>query len=762
MSGAVRKIRRDGEEPMGAVIGRSFILLLICGVAAFLTLGWKLFDVQVRRHGELEAKAIEQQTRESVVKASRGTIYDVNGKALAVSATAETVYIDPYMLKLNGEDAASISSALSELLGEDREAILAKFANTEQRGLPVKRKIEGEEAAAVRQYISDNKLTSVYLSEDSKRYYPQSSLASSVIGFVGTDNYGLEGLEAKYDDYLTGTDGRVVRLKNVAGTDMLFSDYENYFDAENGCDIALTIDSTIQYYLEKHLKQATIDFGAEGGAAAIAMNPKTGEILGMASLGNYDLNAPFDVSDEITEALAGLEGEEYSAALLAARQRQWRNKAISDTYEPGSVFKIITLAMALEEGLVDESSTFDCGGELHGVPGRTGAPYHCWKAEGHGNQTLSEAVQNSCNIAFIKIGLSIGAEKFYKYIEAFGFFDRTGVDLSGESESIWWSPEVFTEPGNKTQLASASFGQTFNITPLQLITAVSAVVNGGNMYTPHIVKRVTDADGNIVKNAEPSPVRQVVSEETSAVVRKILENVVSEGTGRNAYVKGYRVGGKTGTTTDTVKEAAEGVKEYKVSFCGAAPMDDPRLVVLVLLDNPSPSAGYISGGNMAAPVVGKIMSEALPYLGVIPQYTEEEAKQLDVSVPKLGGKTTDEAAAALDKAGLSCQTVGDGETVTDQLPAPNAAVSPGTKVIIYMGGKRPDEAEITVPALVGLSYGEAKRALENAGLFIRSTGVSAAASGASVSVQSVPAGGMTAVGAVIEVTLIDKSIQGQY
>ncbi|MDR1328985.1 MAG: PASTA domain-containing protein [Oscillospiraceae bacterium] len=758
----MKKVRHNGEEPIGAVIGRTFILLLVCGVAAFVLLGFKLFDVQVRRHGELEEKAIEQQTRESAVKASRGTIYDSGGKALAVSATAETVYIDPYMLKLNGENAADISSHLSELLGVDYDSLISKFENTKQRGLPVKRKIEGEEAASVRRYISENKLTSVYLAEDSKRYYPQSSLASSVIGFVGTDNYGLEGLEAKYDEYLTGTDGRVIRLKNVAGTDMLFSDYENYFDAENGCDITLTIDSTIQYYLEKHLKQAVADFDASGGAAAIAMDPKTGGILGMASLGGYDLNAPFDISEEIMESISGLDAEGYSAELAAARQRQWRNKAISDTYEPGSVFKIFTLAMALEEGLVDENSTFYCGGELSGVPGRTGAPYHCWKAGGHLTQTLSEAVQNSCNIAFINIGLRVGAETFYKYIDAFGFFDKTGIDLSGESASIWWSPEVFTEADNKTQLASASFGQTFNITPIQLVTAVSAVVNGGDMYTPNIVKRVTDADGNIVLNVEPKSVRKVVSEETSATVRGILENVVSQGTGRNAYVKGYRVGGKTGTTTDTVKEAAEGIKEYKVSFCGAAPMDDPRLVVLVILDNPSAAKGYISGGNMAAPTVGNIMSEALPYLGVAPQYTEEEAKQLNVSIPKLQGKTEAEAAAALEKAGLTYKTVGDGESVTDQLPAPNASVSPGTKVIIYMGQPRPDAEDVSAPNLAGLSYSEAKRALENAGLFIRSVGVPATASGAVVSVQSVPAGDTVAAGAVIEVTLIDKSIQGQY
>ncbi|MDR0906826.1 MAG: PASTA domain-containing protein [Oscillospiraceae bacterium] len=757
-------VRQPDDKPTGTVLNRTFWLLIFCGIAAFLALGYNLFKLQVIRHGEFESKAIDQQTREAVVKAARGTIYDRSGKVLAVSATAETVYLDPFLLAKNGENASEISDALSALLGLDRESIYEKYANTKQRGLPVKRKIEGEEAKGVREYIVANKLTSVYLAEDTKRYYPQSSLASGVIGFVGTDNYGLEGVEARYDDYLTGTDGRVVRLKNVSGTDMLFGDYENYFDAENGGDITLTLDSTIQYYVEKHLTQAIEDFDIQSGAAAIAINPKTAEILAMATFGNYDLNAPFDVSEDILATLDGLPDEERAAGLAAARTAQWRNKAISDTYEPGSVFKTITLAIALEEGLINENSTFYCGGSYSGVPGRpVDNPYHCWKSGGHGTQTLSEAVQNSCNVAFVNIGMQIGAERFYKYIEAFGFKEKTGFDLPGEASSLWWSDTEFMNPKDKTELASASFGQTFNITPLQLVTAISAAVNGGQMYTPHIVKTIKDPAGNIIKSVDPEPVRQVISEKTSATVRKILEDVVAVGTGRNAQVAGYRVGGKTGTSTNTVIQAETEQKKYIVSFCGVAPMDDPQILVLVLLDNPSNKSGvYISGGNMGAPTVGNILSDVLPYLGIAPQYTEDEAKQLNVTVPKLISSTAEDAKKTLEKAGLSVRTVGDGDTVTGQMPSVNAVVSPGTKVVIYLGADMPDNSAVTVPSVTGRGYYEAKNALESAGLFIRSTGVPATATGAAVSVQSIPSGTEVEYGSVVEVTLVDKSIQGQY
>jgi len=758
-------VKQQNDQPTGIVIRRSFVLLVVCGIVSFLVLGARLFNLQVRQHGAYEAKAIDQQTREAVVRAARGTIYDRNGKDLAVSATSESVYIDPSLRSQLNESASEIADALSALLGVDRESVLQKYENTSVSGLPIKLKLDDAEAQAVRSFIVENKLRSVYLAPDTKRHYPQSTLASSVIGFVGVENKGLEGIEARYDDYLTGVDGRIVRLKNMTGTDMLFTDYENYFAAQDGGDITLTIDSTIQYYAEKGIAQGVEDFNVQNGAVAIVMNPKNAEILAMATLGTFDLNAPFDVSEDIMALLDGLPPEERSTQLANARTAQWRNKAISDTYEPGSVFKAITLAIALEEGLIDEHSTFNCNGSLHGILGRDPKnPYHCWKTAGHGMQTLSEAVQNSCNVAFVNIGMMIGKERFYRYVEAFGLRSRTGLDLPGEASSIWWSDSVFFDPTSATELASASFGQTFNITPIQLVTAISASVNGGYMYTPHIVKTIRDPNGNIVMNADNTPVRQVISEKTSAIVREILENVVSVGTGANAKVAGYRVGGKTGTSTDTVHQAATEKKEYIVSFCGVAPMDDPQVVVLVLLDNPNADPSiYVSGGGMAAPIVGSILSDILPYLGIAPQYSEEEAKQLNVTVPKLTAMSTDNARTTLEKAGLAVKTVGEGDTVTGQMPSANALVAPGTKIIIYLGADMPDlDATVTVPSLLNKGYYEAKNALENAGLFVRSTGVPATTTGAGVAVQSIPAGTEVAYGTVIEVTLVDKSIQGQY
>ena len=749
------------DKPAGMVRNRAFMLLVFLGIVAFLAVGANLFKIQVIEHDEHEAAAISQQTRDSTIRASRGTIYDRNGKVLAKSVAAESVYIDPYMLNLEGEDANAISTALSELLGVDKYEVLKKFEDTTRRGLSIKLKIEAEEAARVRTYISENKIKSVYLMEDTRRYYPQSTLASNVIGFVGTDNYGLDGLEAKYDSYLTGEDGRVVRLKNVSGTDMMFSDYESSFDAKNGNDVTLTIDNTIQYYLEKHLAQVIEDFNVLNGAAAIAVNPKNMEILGSVSLGSYDLNAPFDVSTEIQEMLDLIEDPEVRSSELAlARQAQWRNKTISDTYEPGSVFKTITLAIALEEGLVDANSTFYCGGHVE-VAGRD--PVKCWRIQGHGTQTLAEAVQNSCNVAFVNIGFRIGAETFYKYIEEFGLFKKTNIDLPGEAGSIWWSYDEFVNGMFKTELAATSFGQTFNITPVQLVTAISAAVNGGNLYTPHVVRQITDNNGNIVYSGNSEPLRQIISAETSAVVCSLLESVVSEGTGANAAVKGYSVGGKTGTSIDTVLFEKTEITKYTVSFCGIAPMDDPQIVILVVVDNPNPGPEiYISGGGIAAPAVGNMLSDILPYLGVAPKYSEDEIKELNITVPKLMGMYVEDVTSTLDKLELEYRFVGDGGTVTDQIPSSFAVVSPGTTVVVYMGIDKPDNEEVTVPNLTGKSYSEAKRILETAGLFIRSIGVSAATNGAVVSIQSAAAESAVAYGSVVEVTLVDKSIQGMY
>lgn len=765
-------------SPNRMMLSRALFLLILLGVAAFVVLAAKLFQIQIVKHDMYESAAIEQQVRETTVTASRGTIYDRNGKILAMSASVDTIYISPAEIKMYDEDPALIASRLSEILGVDYNKILEMTGDTKSWYKTVARKVEQDVSDKVREFKNEYNLKGVKIEADSKRYYPYSSLASHIIGYVGADNYGLNGIEAYYDDALTGTNGRVVRAKNSAGTDMLFTKYEDYYDAEDGCEVVLTIDATIQYYLKKHLSQAVADYDIQNGAAAIAMAVNTGEILGMVSLGDFDLNNYQVVSEDAQARIDAAETPEEKSTLLAeAQQLQWRNKAISDTYEPGSTFKIITLAMALEEGLVSEGESFYCGGSV-AVTGRT-TPVNCWKTAGHGAQTLTQAVQHSCNVAFVNIGLRIGEEPFYKYCEAFGFFEsstdssaqltgKTGIDLLGESGSIWWSKDVFCSPTNYSQLAAASFGQTFNITPLQLITAISACANGGYLMQPYLVKQINSASGETITQNEPVKVRQVISESTSEKVCAILERVVGDsvdGTGKNASVAGYSIGGKTGTTTKTTLEAETGEKQYIVSFIGIAPMEDPQIAVLVLLDTPSNETGiYISGGQMAAPTVGKIMADVLPYMGVEAQYSEEELANADVSVPNISGMTVEQAKAALEEQGLSSRVIGEGGAVTDQLPAANAYIAMGSTVIIYAGAEPSEELE-TVPDLVGHTYSEARQMLEYYGLFIRSsTGISPDSRTVVVSKQRVASGTEAEHGTVIEVTLVDNdtSIQGRY
>lgn len=747
------------------ILGRTLVLLAVCGILAFVVLAVKLYDVMIVNHEYYEAKAINNQTRESEIAANRGTIYDANGKILAMSATVYNVFISPYEMNLYGEDPSLIANGLSSLLGVDSAKIREMMDDTASWYKTVAKKLEEEDTAAVRAFISENGLKSVHLELDSKRYYPYSSLACHVIGFVGDENKGLGGLEYVYNEQLSGVNGRIVRLKTERGTDMKFNDFEDYYDAVDGNDVTLTIDSTIQFYLEKELSQAVEDYDVLNGAGCIAMNPKTGEILGMVSLGNFDLNNYAALSDDDMAEIEMITDEtEKSEAITAARNLQWRNKTLSDTYEPGSVFKVITLAMGLEEALVDDGSTFFCGGHME-VPGRD--TLHCWRAIGHGTQTLSQALENSCNVALTTIGLRIGGERFYDYAEAFGFFGKTGIDLQGEASSIWWDREQFIAESNSNRLSSlaaASFGQTFNITPIQLVTAISATVNGGNLMQPYIVKEIADPDGNVITANEPKVVRQVVSAETSEIVCGILENVVSVGTGGNAAVNGYRIGGKTGTSEKVPEIAAEPgtPKNYIVSFCGVAPMDDPQIVILMLLDTPrNGQPTYISGGVMAAPVVGKMMAEILPYMGIEPVYTDEELQNIDHVVSYVTGLTVAEAESKLKEDGFSVQVVGNGDTVTDQLPAASATVARGTKIIIYAGTAKP-ETETTVPDLSNKSYSAAKTALENAGLFISTSGVLPSADNAAVSMQSIAAGDSVPYGSVVNVVLVDSSMVGRY
>ena len=762
--------------PSRQMLRRTLFLMAVFGIGAFAILLARLYKLQIMDHEKYESLAIEQQLRSVPSSAARGTIYDTNMNTLAVSASVDNVYLSPQEIEMYGEDRDLIAQGLSEILGMDYDEIYEKSGQKGSWYVTVARKLEKEQADRVRAFKSQYGLRGVRLETDTKRYYPNSSLACHLIGFVGTDNNGLEGIEARYDEALSGSPGRTVRATNAMGTELLFSQFEEYYPGEDGFDLVTTIDETIQYYVEKHLKQAVADYDIQNGAGAIAMDVNTGQILAMASLGGYDLNNFLEVSEEDMALInaAGTE-EERSRLLTQAQTRQWRNKALSDTYEPGSTFKIITLAMALEEGVVSLNDSFYCPGTVN-VIGRT-SPIRCWKSGGHGSQNLTQAAQHSCNVAFVNIGQRVGAERFYDYCEAFGFLTMTGnddenltattgIDLSGESGSIWWSKNTFCSPKNLSQLAAASFGQTFTITPLQLICAVSACVNGGNLMQPYVVRQLLNPDGTVAYERAPKLVRQVISESTSRKLCQILEQVVgdqSEGTGRNAAVTGYRIGGKTGTSEKVSLEAKTGQKEYIVSFIGFAPADDPQLALLVFLDTPSNKSGvYVSGGQMAAPVVGRMLADILPYMGVEPSLPEGAGD--DAAVPMLLELSLEEAKQRLSDCSLDYRCIGWGDTVTGQLPAAGTAIASGSQVILYFGGTQVSPNMETVPELSGLSYDQARDTLSRLGLFVSTRSPVNASSGQVISSQSVPAGTAADHGCVVEVTLIDEneSLLGKY
>ena len=771
-----RKTKKNGNvSPNTMMLRRTLFLMVVCGIVAFMLLGLRLFKLQILDHDMYEAAAVDQQLRETTVSSKRGSIYDRNMNILAMSASVSNIYLSPAEMVIYNEDPAAIAEGLSEILDMDFYSIYEKTQNRSSWYVTIARKVDDDVAEKVRafkdagyQTLDDNgkvvtrPYMGVKIEEASKRYYPYSSLACHVVGFVGADDYGLSGVEYFYDDVLSGVDGRIVRATTANGTDMLFTDFEDYYDAQDGQSAVLTIDETVQYYLEKHLSEAVDSYDLQDGAAGIIMDVKTGAILGMASMENFDLNNYLAVNEEVQAEADEITDEDTKEALLAqARAAQWRNKALSDTYEPGSTFKIITLSMGLESGAINMDSEFYCGGSMS-VQGRT-SELNCWSTSGHGGETLTEAVMNSCNIAFVNIGQQVGAERFYEYARAFGFFEKTGIDLQGESGSLWWDDEVFMDPWNQSQLAAASFGQTFTITPLQLITAVSAAVNGGYLMKPYVVSEVLNGDGTVAEQHEPEVVRQVVSKETSAHVCEILEQVVGNpaGTGKNAYVAGYRIGGKTGTSEDVAYEAGTGSKRYIVSFIGVAPMDDPQVAVLVLLKNPGPNANtYVSGGQMAAPTVGSIMADILPVIGVQPSYSGYEADIVDRPMPRVIGKSLSEAEDTVAENGFDYRVVGSGDTVTAQLPRSGATIAAGSEIILYCG-EEPDQESVVMQDLIGLDYETARIRMGWEGLYVNGEGAILSSS-ALITRQSVKEGDEIPVGSVVTVSLSDSSNLGRY
>ena len=727
---------------------RSFVLMILMGVVMFVLLFFRLFDLQITRHEELQGKAVNQQTRRTVVTANRGTIYDAGGNILAISSSAETIILSPLEIDNAVNDTEdpvswtkeSLAAGLAEILGKDASAIRKRMDNVKSQYEVIQLRADEDTAAKVRSYVDENKIAGVHLVADTKRYYPYGSLAAQVIGFVGDENTGLYGLEAYYEKELEGQSGLVISSKDQAENDMLYT-YEQYFAAKNGSDLTLTLDTTIQYYLEKGIESMVDTFSAANGASGIVMDAKTGGVLAMASYPNYDLNDFLTVSDQTLQ-----ERIERGESTVADMQLlQWRNKALNDTYEPGSTFKILTLSAALEEGVVDKTTTVNCGGSVN-ISGYT---IHCSNKNGHGLQTLVQSVGNSCNPAFINYGLRIGSEKFYEYMRSFGLMNTTGIDLGGEAVGVFAADSSFTQ----LDLACYAFGQNFTVTPLALIAAQAACINGGYLHTPYLVERITDSDGNVTYRHDNTPVRQVISEQTSATVRECLEYVVASGTGKNGQVAGYRIGGKTGT-------ADKGqTGDVVVSFLCFAPADDPQVIMLITMDTPSRATGtYVSGGNMVAPTASTVMAEILPYLGVEPSYSAEELLGMDTTVPNVIGMSVEEAKAKLKDRALSYKIVGDGETITDQTPA-GGAIIPGKSSVILYAGEEKSTDKCVVPHLIGKTPSEANTTATAAGLLIRFSGTTGSeSSSVRVLSQSIDEGTEVEAGTVITVQLGDTSV----
>ena len=727
---------------------RTFVLMLIMGIGMFFLLFFKLYNLQITRHEELQAKAVSQQTRSSVVTASRGAIYDASGNILAISSTAETIFLSPKEINdaLNDEEnpvawtKEVLAAALAKILDVSEEGILKKMARTDSMYEVLKFRVEEDIADQVRQYINDNKVKGVYLTTDAKRYYPYGDLAAQVIGFVGVDYTGLFGLEAEYDKELQGRSGLVVTAKANQQNDLLY-EYSQYFDPENGDELQVTLEATVQYYLEKGMKDMCDAYSPANGATGIVLDVRNGGILAMASFPNYDLNDYATVTDKtLLEQMERGELDEEGA-----QQKQWRNKALNDTYEPGSTFKILTLSAALEEGLIDKTTSVNCSGSVN-ISGHT---IHCSNKAGHGLQNLEQTVGNSCNPAFISYGLKLGTEKFYQYMRSFGIMSATGVDLGGEATGVFAADANFTQ----LDLACYAFGQNFTVTPLALIAAQAACVNGGYLYTPHFAQQITDSDGNVIWQHDDTPVRQVISEETSATVRECLEYVVASGTGKNGQVAGYRIGGKTGTAD----KGQSG--DVVVSFLCFAPADDPQIMMLITMDTPSRSTGtYVSGGNMVAPTASTVMAEILPYLGVEPSYSAEELLGMDTTVPNVIGMSVEEAKAKLKDRALSYKIVGDGETITDQTPAGGAIIPGKSSVILYVGEEKSTD-KCVVPHLIGKTPSEANTTATAAGLLIRFSGTTGSeSSSVRVLSQSIDEGTEVEAGTVITVQLGDTSV----
>lgn len=701
--------------------------------------GW----IQIVRGDDLSRQALDQQTNDNTVNAKRGNIYDRNYKVLATNITAETIEITPAAVResiqKNNLTVDSVAQRIADILGLEMETVKDKISNNIQTE-SLKRKVEKSTADTLREYVDSTGLSGVIFTEDVKRYYPYNNFAAQVIGFCGNDNQGLEGIENIYDSELSGVPGRVVSAQQSTGLEGN-SGYENYIEAQDGNSVVLTIDETIQSYVQKNLEAAAEDNKLNEGAAAIVADVNTGEILAMCTVPDYDLNNPFEITEAIEEKYPGineeleqLEGQEYNSRIEEVVQVVRRNKAVVDSYEPGSTFKSITASVALDTGSCALTDTFTCGG-AYTVADRS---IKCDNTSGHGTQSFIEAVQNSCNPAFIQIGQKTGKEKFLSGVNAFGFFKKTGIEIPGEAAGIGFTADSMTD----VDLATSAFGQSITVTPLQMVAAVGAIANGGTLMKPHIVKEIVNSDMGIVESTQPEVVRQVISEETSREMRDILESVVSVGGGKNAYLAGYRIAGKTGTS----EKYPRGQNKHVASFIGFAPADDPQVVCLVILDEPNGDSYY--GGTIAAPVVRDILGETLQYLGVEPRYNADEEEYVDVEIPDVTGMSQSDAGIVLDETGLEVKISGDGDVIVDQIPKAHTKATLGSTVVLYTEGTKA-ERTIAVPNVVGRTPAEANTELVNSGLNAKIKGVSKSGVNATCIGQSPVEGTLVEPGTVV-------------
>lgn len=740
--------KRAEKGPAQRLRQRTAILILLILVLGFGAAILRLTYLTTVQSSELQEAAVDLQLADTTVSAKRGTIYDANGNVLAESASVWQVVMSPINFK-NDKQRQAAAKGLSEIFDLEYNDVLE---DTKQQShyVVVKRRIESDEREKVLELVDTLKKDYscsgvIQLLDDYKRYYPKNSLASSVIGFTGSDDQGLEGVEYEYDSYLSGTPGRIITAQNARGTDMPFQ-YEQNVESEDGNNVYLTIDETIQSICEKYMQKGVEDNNVLNKGVCIAMDVNTGAILAMVTTDGYDLNNPYELSAKDKKKIKSTAKKKQAEAESAALSNMWRNKAVADTYMPGSVFKMCVASAALEENLVNEKTSFTCTGSIQ-VEGET---IHCSNISGHGTQSFVEAISNSCNPAFVQIGQMLGASKFRQYYQGFGFSDKTGIDLPGEAEDSFWKEGKM----GGVDLAVASFGQNFSITPIQMITACAAVSNGGYVVQPYVVSKITDSKGNVIKTVDKKVKRQVISNDTSKKMNEYLEYNTERQGAAAGYISGYKVAGKTGTSEKkgVTKVESSFSEDYISSFCGYAPADDPQIAMLVFFDTPDGDAYY--GSQVSSPVFINIMSEVLPYLDVKTSYTDEELGYVDASAGDYTGVSVDEAKTAVEADGFTATVKGNGSTVISQIPTVSSGLQKGGSIVLYTDSDSRSET-ISVPSLIGLSPDEVNSVASAYGLNVSFSG--ATTSSGTSSSQDIEAGTSVSPGTVITVSFADSS-----